>query len=66
MMTTNDTTDGLRTPNKAISSPPKIDSYTGALALIDILFDMKVINKATYDNIKRNANNNYNKKGLLS
>lgn len=66
MMATNDTTDGLNAPNKAISSTPKIDSYTGVLALIDILFDMKVINKATYDNIKRNANNNYNKKGLLS
>lgn len=59
MMTTNDTTDGLNTPNKAISSTPKIDSYTGAVALIEILYDMKVINKATYENIKRNTQNNF-------
>ena len=59
MMTTNDTTDGLNTPNKAISSPPKIDSYTGAVALIEILYDMKVINKATYEDIKRYTQNNF-------
>lgn len=37
------------------TSDCRIDSITGALALIDILYDIKAINKATYDNIKRNA-----------
>lgn len=45
------------TGNTPSDTPWKVDSYTGALALIDILFDMQVINKATYENIKRNAHN---------
>ena len=33
----------------------RMDSFEGAMVLIDILYDMKAINKATYENIKRNA-----------
>lgn len=33
----------------------RLDGYTGALALIDILYEMAVINKATYENIKKNT-----------
>lgn len=47
-MTTPSTATGV---NKY--SPAQIDIHTGAMALIDILFDMKAINKATYDSIKR-------------
>lgn len=54
MMTASDV-DGL-----GKNASLKIDSYAGALALIDILFDAKVINKATYDNIKHNAKRNNN------
>ena len=41
-----------------IPSACRLDGYTGALALIDMLYEMHVINKATYENIKKN-----NKKG---
>ena len=33
----------------------RLDGYTGALALIDMLYEMDVINKATYENIKKNT-----------
>ena len=33
----------------------RMDGFEGAMALIDILYDMNVINKATYENIKHNA-----------
>ena len=33
----------------------RLDRYTGALALIDMLYEMAVINKATYENIKKNS-----------
>ena len=33
----------------------RLDGHAGALALIDILFEMDVINKATYENIKTNT-----------
>ncbi len=42
----------------------RLDRYAGALALIDILYDMAVINKATYDNIKHNTKRNEDKKGI--
>ena len=32
-----------------------VDCVTGALVLIDILFDMHAINKATYEDIKRSV-----------
>ena len=38
-----------------IPSAYRLDGYTGALALIDMLFEMEVINKATYENIKKNT-----------
>ena len=33
----------------------RLDKHTGALALIDMLYEMDIINKATYDNIKKNT-----------
>lgn len=36
----------------------RMDSFEGALALIDILYDMNAIDKTTYENIKRNAKKN--------
>ena len=42
----------------------RMDGFEGAMALIDILFDMEAINKATYENIKRNAKRNDEKKGI--
>lgn len=42
----------------------RMDSFEGAMALIDILYDMKAINKATYDNIKHNAQRKNDKKGI--
>lgn len=33
----------------------RMDGFEGAMALIDILYDMNVINKATYENIKHNS-----------
>ena len=33
----------------------RLDRYTGALALIDMLYEMDVINKATYENIKKST-----------
>ena len=41
----------------------RMDSFEGAMSLIDILYDMNAINKATYENIKRNAKRN-DKKGI--
>ena len=38
-----------------IPSACRLDGHAGALALIDILFEMDVINKATYENIKTNT-----------
>ena len=38
--------------NKFIDNKMNVNYYEGALALIDMLFAMKGINKATYDNIK--------------
>ena len=32
-----------------------LDKHTGALALIDMLYEMDVINKVTYVNIKKNT-----------
>lgn len=57
MMTVSDT-DGLtKNPRTAKHSHEalKIDSLTGALALIDILYNMGSINQATYDAIKRST-----------
>lgn len=57
MMTVSDT-DGLTKSTRTAKhnhEALKIDSYTGALALIDILYDMGSINQATYDAIKRNT-----------
>ena len=39
----------------ATPTPCHFDGYTGALALIDMLYEMDVINKATYENIKKNT-----------
>ena len=36
----------------------RMDSFEGAMALIDILYDMNAIDKTTYENIKRNAKKN--------
>lgn len=33
----------------------RLDRHTGALALIDMLYEMDVINKATYENIKKST-----------
>ena len=41
----------------------RMDSFEGAMSLIDILYDMNAINKATYENIKHNAKRN-DKKGI--
>lgn len=41
----------------------RMDSFEGAMALIDILYDMNALNKATYENIKHNAKRN-DKKGI--
>ena len=38
--------------NKFIDNEMNINFYDGALMLIDMLFAMKGINKATYDKIK--------------
>ena len=38
-----------------IPAPCRLDKHTGALALIDMLYEMDVINKATYENIKKNT-----------
>lgn len=42
----------------------RMDGFEGAMALIDILFGMDAINKATYENIKHNAKRNNDKKGI--
>lgn len=42
----------------------RMDSFEGAMALIDILYDMNAINKATYENIKNNAKKNDYRKGI--
>lgn len=52
------------TENTSRSGFRWMDSFEGALALIDILYDMDAINKATYENIKRNAKRNDDKKGI--
>ena len=38
--------------NKFVVNEMNVNYYNGALVLIDMLFAMKSINKATYDNIK--------------
>ena len=58
MTTTSDTTGQSRinhTPKRE-HDELQIQSLAGALALIDILFEMGAINKATYDAIKHGAN----------
>lgn len=49
------------TTDRTTNTPWKVDSYAGALTLIDVLYDMRAINKATYENIKRNARNDIEK-----
>ena len=49
------------TTNRTTNTPLKVDSYAGALILIDVLYDMRAISKATYENIKRNARNDIEK-----
>ena len=39
---------------------PNIDAQTGALILIDMLYQQKMINKKTYDNIQMKYNNTKN------
>lgn len=39
----------------------KIDSYTAALKLIEILFKKGMINQATYVNIRKHASRNVSK-----
>lgn len=41
----------------------QMDGFEGAMALIDVLYEIDAINKATYENIKRNAKRN-EKKGI--
>ncbi len=52
------------TDNTSRKAFHRMDSFEGALALIDVLYDMKAINKATYENIKHNAKRNNDKKGI--
>jgi len=52
------------TENTSRSGFYRMDGFEGAMALIDILYDMEAINKATYENIKRNAKRNDDKKGI--
>ena len=52
------------TENTSRNGFHRMDGFEGAMALIDILYDMDAINKATYDNIKRNAKRNDDKKGI--
>ena len=52
------------TDNTSRKTFHQMDSFEGALALIDILYDMDAINRATYENIKRNAKRNDDKKGI--
>ena len=40
----------------------RVDGYKGAIALIEILYSMGSINKATYDSIKRSARKNEERK----
>lgn len=52
------------TDNTSRKTFHRMDSFEGALALIDILYDMDAINRTTYENIKRNAKRNDDKKGI--
>ncbi|MBR4077884.1 MAG: hypothetical protein IKK17_04695 [Oscillospiraceae bacterium] len=52
------------TENSSHKAFHRLDGFDGAMALIDILYDMDAINKATYENIKRNAKRNSDKKGI--
>ena len=61
MMTVSDT-EGHTTYNRTAKhnhEALKIDSYAGALALIDILYGMGSINQATYDAIMRSTSKTY-------
>ena len=52
------------TENTSSMAFRRMDGFEGAMALIDILYNMDAINKATYENIKRNAKRNNDKKGI--
>ena len=52
------------TENTSRIAVRRMDGFEGAMALIDILYNMDAINKATYENIKRNAKRTNDKKGI--
>ena len=43
------------TDNTSRSGFHRMDGFEGAMALIDMLYEMQAINKATYENIKKNT-----------
>lgn len=64
-------TSEIKEPN--VTKPTKespcgytIDSETGSMLLIDILYDQGKINKVTYDNIQKKYGNKKNKESEVS
>lgn len=56
-MTCKTTEPTITEPTKESPCGYKIDSDTGAMLLIDMLYTQKKINKATYDNIQKKYGN---------
>lgn len=65
-MTSKTTEPNITKPTKESPCGYKIDSDTGAMILIDILYEQGKINKATYDKVQKKYGNKKNKESEVS